>query len=155
MDDGSSDGSLNIIEQICKKDDRCTYISEPNSRQIVARYNGIDKATGDYCVFLDVDDTLESNALEEIENTATQFIPDIIMFNGTRIDRNTGKKYKMWDHLFETPYFYKNEEYQKIRELAIDGRRLNNICFKAIKTAILKKINNIKTANLLEMKKIC
>lgn len=138
VDDGSSDGSVDILKQICKKDTRCSYISESNSRQIVARYNGIDMATGDYCAFLDVDDTLESNALDEINTIANRFGPDIIMFNGIRIDRSTGEKYKMWEHLSKIPYFYKNEEYKKLRWLAIDGRRLNNICFKAIKTAVLK-----------------
>lgn len=139
IDDGSSDGSVGILKQICEMDNRCSYISEPNSKQMVARYNGIDMATGDYCAFLDVDDTLESNALDEIDTIASRFNPDIIMFNGIRIDRSTGEKYKMWDHLSETPHFYKNEEYKKLRWLAIDGRRLNNICFKAIKTTILKK----------------
>ena len=55
-DDGSTDNSLEIINEICDKDSRIRLFSIENSGPAVARNNSIRHAKGKYLAFLDSDD---------------------------------------------------------------------------------------------------
>lgn len=64
INDGSTDQSEEIIENLTKSDKRTRYFSQPNCGQSVARNIGIDNATGEYIYFMDSDDLLEEDALK-------------------------------------------------------------------------------------------
>lgn len=59
INDGSSDKSLDILEEYSKKDNRIKIISIENSGPAKARNIGIDHATGKYICFFDSDDYIE------------------------------------------------------------------------------------------------
>ncbi|WP_171006494.1 glycosyltransferase [Pseudomonas sp. 2FG] len=61
IDDGSSDGSLKIINAYA---DRCTVISQENRGQSAALNAGWQISTGDMLGYLSADDKLESDAIE-------------------------------------------------------------------------------------------
>ena len=63
VDDGSSDNSLPILQNLAKQDARLHIISQKNAGVSVARNTGIENATGDYISFLDGDDILSPNAI--------------------------------------------------------------------------------------------
>lgn len=55
IDDGSKDDTLNILKELSKKED-CHYISfSRNFGKEAGMYAGLKKASGDYCVIMDVD----------------------------------------------------------------------------------------------------
>lgn len=56
VDDGSSDNSGEICDQYALKDDRFKVIHKVNEGAGLSRNVGIDKAQGDYIVFIDADD---------------------------------------------------------------------------------------------------
>ena len=56
INDGSTDNSLEILEQYQKDDSRFIIIDQKNSGVSKARNNGLEKATGDYIAFIDSDD---------------------------------------------------------------------------------------------------
>ena len=56
IDDGSEDGSLEMVKDLHKKDSRIKYYRNPGKGPNSARNFGIIKASGDYIVFLDDDD---------------------------------------------------------------------------------------------------
>jgi len=58
VDDGSTDGSSDLCEQIASEDDRVVVLHKPNGGVSSARNLGIATATGDYLTFVDADDTL-------------------------------------------------------------------------------------------------
>lgn len=62
MDDGSTDGSLEILESL--KDPRVKVISQSNQGAGAARNTAIDQAKGQYLAFLDSDDIWEPNHLD-------------------------------------------------------------------------------------------
>ncbi len=64
INDGSTDNSRLIIEELQKKEPRIKYYQQANQGQSVARNKGLDNAIGDYVYFMDSDDILENNALE-------------------------------------------------------------------------------------------
>ena len=66
VDDGSGDGTEKICREICEKDPRCTYIRQENQGVSVARNQGIEKARGEYLMFVDGDDALTEKAVENL-----------------------------------------------------------------------------------------
>lgn len=61
VDDGSTDDTKSVITE----DKRVIYFYQENKGLAVARNAGIEKSAGDYLVFLDADDWLEQDALEQ------------------------------------------------------------------------------------------
>tara|TARA_R110001583_G_scaffold10782_16_gene49640 strand:+ start:12782 stop:13765 length:984 start_codon:yes stop_codon:yes gene_type:complete len=72
VDDGSTDGTLDIANKITNKDDRVKVFSFDNAGLSVARNRGVKEATKDYVLFLDSDDKLANgqlvNVLKYLEN---------------------------------------------------------------------------------------
>lgn len=66
INDGSTDGSLDIIKTI--KSDKIRIITQNNSGVSAARNRGIEEAVGDWVVFLDADDFMFPNALSHLYN---------------------------------------------------------------------------------------
>lgn len=66
VNDGSTDKTESIIKKYIKKYDNIIYIKQKNMGLSMARNNGIKKATGDYLLFIDSDDYVEENLLENI-----------------------------------------------------------------------------------------
>ena len=65
VDDGSSDGSLEIIKKYAKVDQRIVVLQHDNNKGLpTARNTGIEKATGKYLAFLDSDDLWAEEKLE-------------------------------------------------------------------------------------------
>lgn len=63
VNDGSSDSSQAIIEDIARKDSRVKVINTDHFGVSHARNVGLDAAAGEFVAFLDSDDTLERDAL--------------------------------------------------------------------------------------------
>jgi teichuronic acid biosynthesis glycosyltransferase TuaG len=64
IDDGSTDGTLTIIEALAKKYDHLVILRQGNSGAGVARNLGITGAKGKYIAFLDGDDCWSAGKLE-------------------------------------------------------------------------------------------
>ena len=65
INDGSTDSSVEIIEQLQKEDGRIILYHQENQGAGAARNLGIRKAEGKYIAFLDADDYfLDTDALE-------------------------------------------------------------------------------------------
>lgn len=65
IDDGSSDGSLNICRKYSRQDPRIRVISKSNSGVSDTRNLGIEAAAGDYIMFVDADDYLAEDILKQ------------------------------------------------------------------------------------------
>lgn len=64
INDGSIDKSLEECKKIAIGNNKIRIINQNNKGVSSARNIGIDNAIGEYIVFIDIDDTLETNALE-------------------------------------------------------------------------------------------
>ncbi len=87
VNDGTKDNSMEIV----KNYDVIT-INQKNQGLSMARNNGVKKAKGEYLLFLDSDDYLEENTLEEI-NKALDSKPDIVRFQIKEVGNEVNKKY--------------------------------------------------------------
>ncbi|MDE6019660.1 MAG: glycosyltransferase [Ruminococcus sp.] len=66
VDDGSTDSSLSLLQNYTHNDKRFRIIHQKNSGAGKARNNGIEQAKGDYIVFVDSDDVILPDYLEEL-----------------------------------------------------------------------------------------
>lgn len=66
IDDGSLDNSLNICRNYEKQDSRIKVFHKENGGASSARNIGLKNATGDYISFVDSDDYIEINMIEEM-----------------------------------------------------------------------------------------
>ncbi len=74
IDDGSTDNSLEIIkEKLSKSTISYEIIHQENAGVSCARNVGIEKASGEYLVFVDSDDYITGNHLSELYNGETDF----------------------------------------------------------------------------------
>lgn len=81
INDGSTDGTQQVIEQFQCLDHRVTSFYQENSGQGAARANGLTRATGDYVWFVDSDDWLLPSVLPRISRILGQEYPDVLLTN--------------------------------------------------------------------------
>ena len=86
VDDGSTDGSGELVDDFCKGKENFRVIHKENGGLSSARNAGLDVATGDYIAFLDGDDWVESKTYENMINMALQNKLDIVCCEGVKID---------------------------------------------------------------------
>ena len=78
VDDCSTDNSYMILEEYSKKDSRIKLIKHKENRGLgPARNTGIENATGEYISFIDSDDYVSLDFLENLYSTAKKFDLDI------------------------------------------------------------------------------
>jgi len=65
VDDGSTDNSLKILNDISAKDSRLKVFSQPNQGVSAARNLALSKAIGTYVMFVDADDWIDPFTIEE------------------------------------------------------------------------------------------
>ncbi len=82
VDDGSDDGSRDILLKYAARDARMAVFSERNSGQSAARNRGTEQARGRYIYFMDSDDLLEPEALKELTEQADRDDLELLCFNG-------------------------------------------------------------------------
>ncbi len=80
IDDGSTDDSLKILNEMASSDSRVEVFHNENQGAGAVRNYGMKKASGDYVYFFDADDFLESDALEKAYSNAIRNDSDIVFF---------------------------------------------------------------------------
>ncbi|MCP5099544.1 MAG: glycosyltransferase, partial [Chloroflexi bacterium] len=68
IDDGSQDNTAVIAQTFAEKDERIRLITQPNGGVSAARNHGLRVAQNDFLLFLDADDWISSDHLEEMTN---------------------------------------------------------------------------------------
>ncbi len=89
VDDGSSDNSAKICDEISAKDARVRVIHKNNGGLSSARNAGINVAKGRYLLFVDGDDRLYGGAVDRLIKVAREYDePDIVQFRYNEVDAN-------------------------------------------------------------------
>ena len=81
IDDGSSDDSLQICQDYCAADKRFVVYHQKNSGPSAARNRGLEMARGNWVCFVDSDDAISPDYLEQISLVATQQDIDAIFLS--------------------------------------------------------------------------
>ena len=137
VDDGSRDNSFAIVNEYAKNDSRIRIITKTNGGPAAARNTMICNAKGKYIIFLDSDDAMCDNALQNAYNSIIQNnCPDILHAGFIRVVVNTET---------ECPCSYPGDEYfsneiskdERWARLWLDGKTVDHICAKFFRTDFL------------------
>ena len=81
IDDGSTDGTWEKIQQVRGQDSRVKMIHKKNGGLASSRRLGMEEAVGEYITFVDGDDWLASDIYEKMYSSAKQQDLDIVQCN--------------------------------------------------------------------------
>lgn len=96
VNDGSADKTAEICENLAKNDDRINVVNQKNSGVSIARNVGLKKSNGEFVAFVDADDTLCENALENLFKAMTADIDFVIgSYNEVRGSSFNAVKYNI------------------------------------------------------------
>ena len=109
INDGSRDNSKDICLEFAERDKRFKYIEQKNAGLSATRNTGILNATGEFITFIDGDDFVEPNYLEELYYTSLK--------NDSEIVVGSYKKFNEEDNNYYIHVFDYREEHYKYREL--------------------------------------
>ncbi|WP_369013317.1 glycosyltransferase family 2 protein [Flavobacterium anhuiense] len=110
VNDGSTDNSLEIIQKYQEDDIRIKLINQENKGIAEARNAGIEIASGEYIGFLDNDDFVKVDFLENLYKKAAERYLDILV-SKTILGRDG--KYVIKDHGFSTDLIFAKDLIQE------------------------------------------
>ena len=97
VDDESTDSSLKILKEYQKKDPRIKVIKKKHSNAGESRNIGMEKAKGEYFLFLDSDDFFDLDLCKKTYERAKANDLDILLFGAYTYDNQTKEKEKnLW-----------------------------------------------------------
>ena len=105
INDGSRDNSKDICLEFVERDNRFKYIEQQNAGLSAARNTGILNATGEFITFIDGDDFIESNYLEELYYTSLKNDSEIVVGSFKEFNEEDNNYYI---HVFD----YREEHYE-------------------------------------------
>lgn len=91
IDDGSTDGTAALVEELAKIDSRIRIHHKENGGASSARNAGIALATGDYLAFADSDDYLEPYVYEELQRALATGAYPVAQISRDEVDED-GKR---------------------------------------------------------------
>ena len=94
VDDESTDSSLKILKEYQKKDPRIKVIKKKHSNAGESRNIGMEKAKGEYFLFLDSDDFFDLDLCKKTYERAKANDLDILLFGAYTYDNQTKEKEK-------------------------------------------------------------
>lgn len=90
INDGSTDNSGVICKTYSAGNDKFSLFHQKNSGVSVARNLGIEKATGDYLLFVDPDDYIENDCCSKLAEVVNNIEYEVVFFMHKRLDEMTG-----------------------------------------------------------------
>lgn len=99
VDDGSTDGTRELLEKIQSKDSRIVLVKTGHRGAYEARWAGLQYARGEYVHFMDSDDLIVPTAYEELYNIANENGLDQLVFTAESFnaDKHTPSEKKVKD----------------------------------------------------------
>lgn len=159
VNDGSTDNSLEILEEYAQKDKRIFLIDKENGGVSSARNEGLLATKGQYIGFVDPDDWVDQEMYEQMYDTATQEMADIVMCTYMR-EFGTHSKKKKFNMPGKVCYQNDKVQYEVMRRLVgpmkeeIANPELldawGTVWSKLYKAEIIKS-NNIRFVDLKEI----
>lgn len=86
VDDGSQDGTAEIVKSVAQKDSRVTLLQQPNAGVAAARNLAIAHSTGEYIAPIDADDVWYPNNLEKQVQCLLQAKPSVGLVYSWSVD---------------------------------------------------------------------
>lgn len=92
VNDGSTDSSPSLCDKFAEENECVKVVHKENCGLSMARNTGIEHATGDYILFVDSDDFVESNSLDKIMETAIENDADVVFLEAQKVFSDGAKQ---------------------------------------------------------------
>ena len=132
INDGSIDNSGIICQEYAQKDNRIVYIEKENGGQSEARNMGLDRMTGSYVTFVDSDDWVELDYVENLYKKITKYQADIAVGNYYSFNEAEGMYYfhifgdscyeKVYDNVSIFENLYESQEMKSFALISVWGK---------------------------------
>lgn len=141
VNDGSTDASLQILNEYALRDSRFIILSQKNSGQAASRHAGLQKASGEWVSFIDSDDAVNERFFELLITAweKTKKKADIVIAG------------RLWNSPGDLPQAKDTSCSEEFHELSFDGIRNNMIAWGVVWGKIYQRslIQEIRTPNHL------
>ncbi|WP_298906173.1 glycosyltransferase family 2 protein [uncultured Psychrobacter sp.] len=141
INDGSTDRSEEIAENICKKDQRFRLINQTNFGVAAARQLGLKNTNGEFVIHCDSDDLMAERAIEYLYKSITDNGSDIA------VGAYTGQC-SLGDQFIT---HHTCDKYEFIRNI-LTGKYHSSLWNKLIRTELCRDISFDKSINYMEDK---
>lgn len=136
VNDGSTDNSLNILNKYAMSDSRIKVYNQLNRGVAATRNVGIDKAAGDYILFVDSDDWIESNMVSKMITIFERYQDCNIVFCGNDNAESTEEALK--NPLNQTIIWNKKKQQE---EFLLHKRMTGMLWNKMMKVELIENID--------------
>ena len=157
VNDGSADKSDEIIKAIAAHNPQILYFYKKNEGVAIARNYAIENATGDYLLFVDSDDYIESNYVESLVKYAVKNDSDMVISGYTMLYQKDSALKRTIPGIYK-----KNEKEEWAYRISSTMAHLynkefwdkNKLCFVSEKNARAEDVPVVLFANVMA-KNIC
>ena len=136
VDDGSKDKTLDIVKRYVTKDRRVKLFLKNNGGASSARNYGLDKCTGDYILFVDADDYIDFNMVEDMVSMVDIGVNTMVLSGNDEIYVDKIEYRNLFVGIKDKTNISKNIV---MREIASGSAGL--ICCKLIPKSVVYKFN--------------
>jgi len=156
VNDGSSDNTLSIMKEYEKKFNNIIIVDLKKNKGLGnARNKGLKKATGEYISFVDSDDYIDKEMLEELYSKALEDGSDIVECDflweyPDKVKSDIGKNYKPGKQMLidvrvmACNKLYKHDFLNKIKPEFAVGLRYEDILFTYQYTPYVEKVSFVR-----------
>lgn len=130
VDDGSSDGTFEIIKNYSEKDSRIIPLKNPDKGVSSARNFGIENAKGDYIGFVDSDDFIQPQMYEFLYRAVTENNCDFSVC-----------RYEQSSEIIEQTFEYKTEKFYPEKFVSSTDNEFTSINELIFSSACMKLIS--------------
>lgn len=147
VDDGSKDNSVNVIKSYCDNDSRIKFYQHENgmNKGLAETIKlGLTKASADWIVFLESDDTIEPNYLQEKLNVLEKYSNVDYIFNDINFfgEERVIKSYE--NNITSIRNYLKNKEFPcNLKEIFVksDMNIISTFSIVMMKKSLLKNVD--------------
>lgn len=137
VNDGSTDETVSIIREYNAK---VTLLNKENGGVASARNFGMQRASGEFILFVDSDDYLDTDCVEQIMQIQRSYDADIVRFS-YRLEFAGGKSKLPYDN-FAQEFYLKKEDFSKhLYCYFFLSIRLNTVWATLYRSSILRDLN--------------
>lgn len=142
VNDGSTDNTLKIVEDIAQDEQRLRIINKQNSGAYFTRSRGIYESTGEAIIHVDSDDYMEPNSIERLMQKMNESGADIVIGNLYKVIGKT-------KHLIKNNLDVKKGRKELMKAL-LDNKIKGYLVAKIYKRELMTNLNVLENIILFE-----
>ncbi len=141
VNDGSKDNTKDVCDKLAQEHSEVICIHKENGGVSSARNRGIDEANGEYILFMDSDDSYDTNSLINACEICEKQNPELLIFGLSFDYYKNGEIYRRDELIYPEKNPLSPSQWAKDFENLFQHNALSSACNKIFKRSIIKENN--------------